>query len=269
MYKLKMSDYTSMRTGGVARAQIVTDTSFLKYNKQLILGLGTNTLFSDEGYDGEVLIMRNSSFQIDGNVVTAESGTPLPILSRAVAQSGLSGLEWACGIPGSVGGAIVMNAGAYGGEIADVLLSVDVLTFGGKVTVSASELTSSYRTIQGLPDGVILSAKFALKTTSAETVKRTMQSFAEKRKASQPTGRTLGSTFKKANGKSAGKYIDEAGLKGYRIGGARVSEKHANFILSEGGTSADVRKLIDYIKLRVYATFGVKLAEEIKYAGEF
>ena len=169
----------------------------------------------------------------------------------------------------SVGGGVVMNAGAYGGQIADVLDFVEVLTPFGVVRMRGTELVFSYRSCRGLPRGIITKAGFALTGGTREDIEARMRELSAKRKGSQPSGRTFGSTFAKAGDVSAGELIDRAGLKGLRIGGARISEKHANFILTDGGTAADVRSLIDTVKLKVYARFGVKLEEEVRYIGEF
>lgn len=267
MYKVKMSDYTSMRTGGWTNARIITSVDNLKYNGALIIGRGTNVLFSDVDYDGEVWIMRNDRFTVNGNLVRAESGVSISRLARTTASMGLSGLQWACGIPGSVGGAVVMNAGAYGGECLDNLLNIRMLTEKGELLLTRDELTPSHRKTLGLPNGVILDATFRLISDSKATEK--INNFDSLRRKAQPSGRTLGSTFKKVGNKSAGQIIEDVGLKGLSVGKSFVSDKHANFIINEGDSSADVRSLIDIIKLRVYARTGIKLEEEIIYAGEF
>ncbi len=264
----RLVGFTTVRVGGEAETVIVKDASALKFRgDEVVIGRGSKVLISDKGL-GKVLIMRNVGASVRGNLITAESGTPLPLLSRIAAESGLSGLEWACGIPGSLGGGIVMNAGAYGGEISDVLVSADVLTSRGRVTVSAKELDPTYRKMRGLPHGVILSATLALTAGSLE-VKNLMRLYAEKRRASQPSGHNFGSTFRKIGGVSAGYFIEKAGLKGYAVGKAHVSEKHANFIINDGDSASDIRALIDIIKLKVYAACGERLTEEVIYLGEF
>lgn len=266
----ELAGYTTVRTGGRANAEIVTDTSGLTVRgDELVIGRGSKLLVSDRGVQNKVLVMRNEKTEVRGNLLIAESGTPLPKLARLAAESGLSGLEWACGIPGSLGGAIVMNAGAYGGEIASVLVSVDVLTAEGKVTIAAKDLAPTYRKMHGLPRGVITSAALKLEHGNKDNINGLMREFTEKRKARQPVGHTFGSTFRKIRDNSAGYYIEKAGLKGLAVGRARVSEKHANFIVNEGNSAADVRALIDIVKLKVYAETGERLTEEVIYIGEF
>ncbi len=270
MKKINLSEYTSIGVGGSAYGEIVTDfENFRPNGDEIVIGRGTNLLASDFGTDRRVVIVRSSGVSFSSATVIADGGTPLPLVCRFAAEAGLSGMEWACGIPGSVGGGVVMNAGAYGGQIADVLDFVEVLTPFGVVRMRGTELVFSYRSCRGLPRGIITKAGFALTGGTRADIEARMRELSAKRKRSQPSGRTFGSTFAKAGDVSAGELIDRAGLKGLRIGGARISEKHANFILTDGGTAADVRSLIDTVKLKVYARFGVKLEEEVRYIGEF
>lgn len=270
MSRVSLSRFLSVGAGGEADAEIITDASRLRLRGgEIILGRGTNVLASDGGVDGRVIIMRASAFEVCGASVRADGGVTLPSLAAEAARLGLSGLEWACGIPGSIGGGIVMNAGAYGGQLADVLKSVEVATPDGVVRVKAAELTMSYRRTDGLPRGAVISAELGLVPGRAENIKKLMAEYSARRRETQPTGRTFGSAFARVGGKSAGWYIDRAGLKGLTAGGARVSEKHANFIVNEGGSASDIRRLLDTVKLTVYKTFGVRLTEEVRYIGEF
>lgn len=270
MSKKLLSEFLSVGVGGEAEVDIVRTTSGLTYHSgDIVLGRGTNTVASDLGTDARVLVMRNTGAEFDGLTVTAESGTSLSALSRAAIKRGLGGLEWATGIPGSVGGAVKGNAGAYGGAAGDCVLKLKVLTERGITIINADELHFSYRKTEGIPDGVILSVVFRLKRADPVMLAECAARYDERRRNTQPAGRSAGSTFLACNGVSAGYYIERAGLKGMRIGGARVSEKHANFIIMDGGCANDIRLLTDLIKLRVYAEFGVKLTEEINYIGEF
>lgn len=265
-----LSDYLSVGAGGEANIRIVTDASVLRpTGRETVIGRGTKLLAPDGGVDGEVWVMRNVRAEVHGREIVAESGAPLPVLAWLAADAGLSGLEWACGIPGSVGGGTVMNAGAYGGELADVLERVEVVTPNGTCVLRAGELSPAYRRMGGLPRGVISTVTLRLASGDRAKIRSAMRKNNESRLASQPSGRTFGSTFKRVGNVSAGYYIDRAGLKGLRIGGASVSEKHANFIVNEGGSAADVRALIERIKAEVSGKFGIALEEEVIIIGEF
>ena len=271
MSRRLLADFLSIGAGGEADIEIVTDASELKVTGgEIVLGRGTNVLASDRGTARRVIVMRNSCISVRDNFVYAGAGAALPAVVRAAAESGLTGLEWACGIPGSVGGGVIMNAGAYGGQLGDKLTRVEVLADGDTVSVPARDLEFAYRNVSGLPRGVITAAEFCLKKGDVAKIYEKMRGYSETRRANQPGGRTFGSAFAKAGGKSAGWYIEQAGLKGRRVGGAKISEKHANFIINDGGaTATDVRTLLDVAKLTVYAKFGVRLAEEVRYVGEF
>lgn len=271
MSRRLLAEFLSIGTGGEAEIEIVTDAAELRPRAgDVVLGRGTNVLASDGGVSGRVWVMRNSAIGVRGCSIYAGAGATLPAVVRAAAESGLSGLEWAAGIPGSVGGGVIMNAGAYGGELGDVLSRVETLTDGDVVSTPAHELTFEYRRTTGLPNGIVTAAEFRLKNGDVAAIYEKMRGYNEKRRASQPGGRTFGSAFKRVGDESAGLYIDRAGLKGRRVGGAVVSGKHANFIVNDGGaTAGDVRALLDIVKLTVYGKFGVQLQEEIGYIGEF
>lgn len=265
-----LSRYTSLGVGGAADVTIVKNTDDLCYKRgDTVIGRGTNVLVSDDGVRGRVLVMRNTCTEWRGMRAVAESGTPLAALAKEACMRGARGLEWATGIPGSLGGAIVMNAGAYGGETGVIVDWVTVLTEYGEVTVGRQTLRFGYRSVTGLPEGVILRAGLAFSQGNAQELNEASAAYDAKRRATQPTGRSAGSTFRRADGVGAGYYIEKAGLKGFSVGGARVSEKHANFIIADGASASDCRELIDTVKLEVYARTGVKLREEIKYIGEF
>lgn len=262
--------YTSIGTGGRAQISVIRDESELKLRGgEIILGNGSNVLISDEGLMQRVLIMRNCGVTVTGNVITALGGTPLATVVKAAREYGLGGLEWAVGIPGTVGGGIKTNAGAFGASIGDVLLDVDIITPSEKITVDRSRLTMSYRLTEGLPEGVIVGARFLLENRQTDKIAGLMQSHLLYRKKNHPSGRSFGSVFKKAD-KSAWEYIRQVGLQGYGVGGAEFSAKHANFIINKGNaTSQDVYLLIDEAKRRVFGEYGVLLREEVIYMGEF
>lgn len=271
MSRRLLADFLSIGTGGEAEVQIVTDVAELRpAGGEIVLGRGTNVLASDRGVDRRVIVMRNSFIKVRDDRIYAGAGAALPAVVRAAAESGLTGLEWACGIPGSVGGGVIMNAGAYGGQLGDRLTRVEVLTDGEIVSVPARDLEFVYRSVSGLPQGIITAAEFGLRSGEVGAIYAKMREYAESRRLAQPGGRTFGSAFARVDGRSAGWYIERAGLKGRRAGGAYISEKHANFIVNDGGaTAADVRELLDVMKLTVYARFGVRLTEEVRYIGEF
>lgn len=239
--------------------------------KPFLLGAGSNLLMPDEGYRGVVISLRdyyNAVSITEENIVRAESGCTMTRLARFACEAGLSGLEFAHGIPGTVGGGIFMNAGAYGGEISRVLRSVDYCTLDGvKHTSFAEELAFGYRdSIFQHREAVILSAEFALSEGSRDEIAAVMQDLAGRRREKQPLEYpSAGSAFRRPSGHYAGALIEEAGLKGMRIGGAAVSEKHAGFIVNLGGASAkDVKELIALVQERVREKSGISLEPEIR-----
>ena len=263
-----LSAFTSLGVGGRADVTVVRDTFDVR-DDDVILGRGTNVVVSDLGVDRRVLVVRCGGVEAAGTRLTAGGGLPLSAVARAACASGLSGLEWAVGIPGSVGGAVVMNAGAFGGCMADVVSSAVVKTPRGERRLTAEEMRFGYRNAE-LPFGVVTRVTFRLAAGSAADALALADGFNARRRAEQPSGRTAGSTFLACGNVSAGYYIDRAGLKGCRVGGARISEKHANFIImDEGGRADDFRRLADTVKLKVYSRFNVRLKEEVRYIGEF
>ena len=235
-----------------------------------LLGNGSNILFADEGFAGVVLDVSalGSDIAVEGNMLTAGAGVRLTALCRAALEHGLSGLEFAYGIPGTVGGAVYMNAGAYGGEMKDVLTVVRYLTAEGEVVqASAAELDLSYRhSIFEENGGCILSAQFALQPGNAADIRAKMDELMAKRVEKQPLDKpSAGSTFKRPAGAFAAALIDQCGLRGFRHGGAAVSDKHCGFVVNLGGaTCADVLALCDEVRAIVKEKTGYELEKEIR-----
>mgnify|MGYP000117007911 CR=1 FL=1 len=240
-----------------------------------LLGNGSNTLFADEGYDGAVVDLRGLNFgptaqaQPDGSTrLTAGAGLTLGRLCAAAQQQGLAGLAFACGIPGTLGGAVYMNAGAYGGEMKDVLTTVRYLAAEGEVReVPAAELDLRYRhSIFEKNSGCILSAQFHLQPGNAADIRAKMDELMAKRVEKQPLDKpSAGSTFKRPAGAFAAALIDQCGLRGYRHGGAAVSDKHCGFVVNLGGaTCADVLALCDEVRAIVKEKTGYDLEKEIR-----
>lgn len=240
--------------------------------KHIVLGRGSNVIFPDGIYDGVVVAtgeMNNVS--ANGNTVTAESGASLFSLSLCAEKNLLSGLEFANGIPGSVGGAVYMNAGAYGSEISNVMVSCRCLDMKKrKITeLGRSECGFSYRRsiFQEGHRLIVLSAKFVLDIGDAESIKQKMTEFRRRRVEKQPLEYpSAGSTFKRPVGNFAGKLIEDCGLKGFGFGGACVSEKHAGFIINRGNASADdVKRTVEYVKNKVFQETGTELECEVEF----
>ena len=235
-----------------------------------VLGNGSNILFADEGYAGAVLDASalHSSVEVTGTTVFAGAGVRLSALCKAALEHSLTGLEFAYGIPGTVGGAVYMNAGAYGGEMKDVLTSVRYLTADGEVkTAPASELDLSYRHSAFEENGgCILSAELELQPGDAAAIRAKMDELMAKRVDKQPLDKpSAGSTFKRPAGAFAAALIDQCGLRGYRHGGAAVSEKHCGFVVNLGGAScADVLALCDEVRAIVKEKTGYDLEKEIR-----
>ena len=277
----ELSLLTGFRTGG--RAVTVSADSrdaFLEAvrclresgTKYFILGNGTNVLAMDEGYDGAVLLTKEalSDITADGCTIRASAGASLADVCRTACAAGLTGLEFAYGIPGSVGGAVFMNAGAYGGEMSDVITEVEYMDGDGNVvTADAGELGLSYRRseFQDHRDRLILSAVFRLESGDSRLIEETMRDTMNKRIEKQPLEYpSCGSTFKRPQGSYASKLIDECGLRGFTVGGAQVSEKHCGFLINRGGaTTSDILALIDAVKARVKEMTGYELECEIEF----
>jgi UDP-N-acetylmuramate dehydrogenase len=275
-----MSEHTTFQVGGPSDLFVTPVTSdqvrdVLEVCQDagapvFVMGNGSNLLVADEGYRGVVVCTAGAldNAHVDGHTIRCEAGVSLSDASEMACELGLSGLEFACGIPGTVGGAVFMNAGAYGSETANVLREARVLTPElAERTLSADELAFGYRTSRVRTDGLIcLSATFDLDPGDPEEIRATMDDLMERRREKQPLDMpSAGSTFKRPEGHFAGKLISDAGLKGCRIGGAMVSEKHAGFVVNDGtATAADIRALIAHVQDEVERQFGVRLEPEVR-----
>lgn len=241
-----------------------------------ILGNGSNLLVSDQGYHGVIIAMADrvwSEIQIEETRIRAGAGALLSAIANHAWKASLTGLEFAAGIPGTLGGAVVMNAGAYGSEMKQVLASVTVLTPEGEVvTIDAADLELGYRTSCIRKKGyVVLEAELHLMRGVPDEIRATMDDLAQQRKSKQPLEYpSAGSTFKRPEGYFAGKLIQDAGLRGYTVGGAQVSEKHCGFVINrDHATATDVMNLCKEVQRRVYEDAGVTLEMEVKTLGTF
>ena len=280
-----MSRHTTFRTGGPA--DIYIEPSGVEELKQVldicreenvaytIIGNGSNLLVGDGGYRG-VLISFGKPFAqvtIEGAQVRTGAGALLSAVAKQVLNASLTGFEFAAGIPGTIGGAVVMNAGAYGGELCQVLREATVLTPEGEVkTLPAEELELGYRTSCVQKNGyIVLEAVLQLQPGNADDIRAVMDALASKRREKQPVEYpSAGSTFKRPEGHFAGRLIQDAGLRGFRVGGAQVSEKHCGFVINrDHATSADILSLCRQVQEKVKAQFGVELELEVKLLGEF
>ena len=280
-----LSRHTSFRIGGPARLfltpcgteALVAAVRILRDAGEpyFIMGNGTNLLVSDRGFPGTVIAIGKNmaGIRAEGNLITAEAGALLSKIAAEALRMSLTGFEFAAGIPGSLGGACVMNAGAYGGEMKDVLVSARVLTAEGDVkTVSAEEMNLSYRRSAFMERGdIVLEAAIGLKPGQPEEILGRMEDLRRRRQEKQPIELpSAGSTFKRPEGYFAGKLIMDAGLRGAREGGACVSEKHCGFIVNDrGATAEDVLKLMERVQSTVYGQFGVRLEPEVRLLGDF
>ena len=240
-----------------------------------IVGNGSNLLVGDKGFRGAIIQLYKSmgTFQVEGNQITAQAGCSLAQIANAALDAALTGFEFAAGIPGTLGGAVVMNAGAYGGEMKDILKSVTVLTADGQEKeLTPGELDMSYRHSSITEEHyMVLGVTIALEAGSQEQIRAKMEELKEKRVEKQPLEYpSAGSTFKRPEGYFAGKLIMDAGLRGFQVGGAAVSEKHCGFVINkEKATESDVYRLIQEVQQEVYRQFGVKLETEVKMVGDF
>lgn len=240
-----------------------------------VVGNGSNLLVSDQGYDGVVIQIYRSFNQItaNGEEIRAQAGAMLSVIAKTALAEELTGFEFASGIPGTIGGAVVMNAGAYGGEMKDVLKEVTVLTQEGEIrVVAAKELELGYRSSLAAKNGwIILEAVLRLNKGEESSIRSRMEELKEQRVTKQPLDLpSAGSTFKRPTGYFAGKLIMDAGLRGYTVGGAQVSEKHCGFVVNKGGATAqDVYNLIRDVQKKVYEAYGVMLEPEVKLLGTF
>lgn len=280
-----MSQHTTFKIGGPADYFLVPEKSedvgaIVRLCKKegipyFILGNGSNLLVGDGGYRGVVIqIYKNmSAVKTEGTTITAQAGALLSAVAAAAKNASLTGFEFAGGIPGTIGGAAVMNAGAYGGEMKDVLCEVTVMDKEGEIfSLSAEKLELGYRTSVIKKAGyIVLEAKIQLKEGDQEAIRETMKDLTIRRTTKQPLEYpSAGSTFKRPEGYFAGKLIMDSGLAGYQVGGAQVSEKHCGFVINAGGATAkDVRTLMDNVRDIVYKKYGVTLEPEVKFLGDF
>ena len=278
-----MSRHTTFRVGGPADVMFLSDSpeqvaAALAAAKDAgvpawVIGNGSNLLVRDGGLRGLVIALGEGMAAIARveDTVTAWAGASLARVAAYAQASGLSGLEFASGIPGTLGGGCAMNAGAYGGQLSDVLIDARVLLNGELRTLTAEAMQMGYRTSLPLREGgVVLSARFALTPDDPEAIAARMRELNARRRDKQPLDRpSAGSTFKRPEGYFAGALIEQAGLKGRRVCGAQVSEKHAGFIVNAGdATAADILALIGVVQDEVEARFGVRLETEVRVLGE-
>ncbi len=281
-----LAPYTSARIGGPADIFITADTAaelarivklLWKYEMPfVILGGGSNVLVSGKGVRGAVILNRAKAVKFHGGdqpSVTAESGVVFSNLARRCASKGLAGLEWAATVPGTIGGAVYGNAGAFGGDVAGNLISVELLTVNGKEKFTVGQMGYGYRTSalkRGEVKAVALSAELSLKNSTKEEVTVKIEQFSAHRKATQPPGASMGSMFKNPPGDYAGRLIEAAGLKGARVGNAEISPLHGNFFINHANTKAeDIRALIQLVQKTVKESQGVDLELEIELIGEW
>lgn len=279
-----MAQYTSFRAGGKARMMVipadaeqlsavlgVLSGSGVQY---MVLGNGTNILVKDSGYNG-VIVKIGSGFDYvrqEGCRLVCGSGTRMSVAAKAALEGGLSGFEFASGIPGFTGGAVFMNAGAYGGEMKDILRRAKIVSKDGsrEFYMTADELEMGYRHTKLHATGdIVTEVEFVLEEGNRTQIKAKMSELMEKRNSKQPVNfPSAGSFFKRPEGYFAGKLIQDAGLKGLSVGGAQVSELHSGFIINRGGaTATDILQLMEMIQARVFDEFGVRLETEVRIIG--
>ena len=281
-----LAPYTSARIGGPADVLITADSADelariikLLWKQELdyiILGGGSNVLVSDRGVRGVVVLNRAKGVRFhngDQPSVTVESGVIFSNLANRCAAKSFAGLEWAATVPGTVGGAIYGNAGAFGGDMAGNLMWAELLTENGREKFTAEQMGYGYRTSvlkRGELDAMVLSAELSLKNSTKDEATVKIEQFSAHRKATQPPGASMGSMFKNPNGDYAGKLIEAAGLKGTRIGNAEISPLHGNFFINHGTTKADdIRALIELVLKTVKEKQGVELELEIELVGDW
>ena len=279
-----LSRHTSFRVGGPADCFVSVHsenelTELVDYLKNheipcFLLGRGSNLLVSDSGFRGAILQLSGEfdSIGCSDTTVVCGAGASLAALASFALEHSLTGLEFASGIPGSLGGGIIMNAGAYGGELGDFVNSVRILKDGKVLSYPKAEMDFSYRTSRAKREGLtVLSAEFTLSRGEPDQIRSKMRELNEKRREKQPLEfPSAGSTFKRPEGNFAGKLIEEAGLSGVSVGGARVSEKHCGFLINSGGaTAADLHRLIRLVQEKVQQNSGILLEPEVIFLGDF
>lgn len=278
-----MKEHINFEVGGPADIllipskveQIIESIKICKENNipYFVMGNGSNLLVKDGGIRGVVIKLTGlTNLEVNETEIKADCGVMLKELSDKALENSLTGLEFACGIPGSVGGAVFMNAGAYNGEIKNVIKEAQVITSSGEiVTLSKDELELGYRTSKVMRDNsIVINATFKLEKGNKEEIKETIDDLTQKREEKQPLEYpSAGSTFKRPEGYFAGKLIQDSGLKGYSIGGAAVSSKHSGFVINkDNATAKDILDLIAYIQAEVKKQFGVELHTEVRIIGE-
>ena len=283
---VSLAPYTSARIGGPADIFITADTSTelarivkLLWKQEMpftLLGGGSNVLVSDKGIRGVVVMNRAKGVKFHGGdqpSVTVESGVVFSNLANRCASKGFAGLEWAATVPGTIGGAVYGNAGAFGGDMAGNLLNAELLTENGREEFTVEQMGYGYRTSilkRGELKAIVLSAQLALKNSTKEEVTVKIQQFSAHRKATQPPGASMGSMFKNPAGDYAGRLIESAGLKGTRIGNAEISPLHGNFFINHANTKAeDIRALIQLVQKTVKEKQDVELELEIEVIGDW
>lgn len=274
-----MKNHTTFKIGGPAKYIFMPDgaedikkvVDYCKYNneKYIIIGNGSNVLFMDEGYDGVIIqIYSNMNhISVQDNCIYAQAGALLGKIAATAKDNCLTGMEFAAGIPGTLGGAVVMNAGAYGGEMKDIIDYVDILEKNGDtVRYSCDKMDFGYRHSIIDNDKIVVGASIRLKYGDKNAIADRMNELKEARISKQPLEYpSAGSTFKRPEGYFAGKLIQDAGLKGYKVGGAMVSDKHSGFVINyNNATASDVLTLMDDVKKKVHDMFGVELEPEVK-----
>ena len=286
LYNEPMSKHTTFRIGGAADVfiRIASEEQLKLLIPELVknempyyvIGKGSNLLVGDKGFRGVVIQLDDGfeSIKVNKNVVTACAGASMAKVANTALQNRLAGFEFAAGIPGSVGGGVIMNAGAYGGEMKDVVSRVRVLCKDGNVKeYTNEEMCFGYRfsALKNKPEYIVFEVEMELTPGNEEEILAKMQDLAKRRKDKQPLEfPSAGSTFKRPEGYFAGKLIGDTGLSGYSVGDAEVSVKHNGFVINRGkATAADVRTLIETIQCKVYEQFGVHLEREVIYLGDF
>ena len=278
-----MKDHTTFRIGGAADIFVTAKTTgeatdivrllLARDFPYTVIGNGSNLLVSDRGYRGCIVCMGSDKITVDDTKITAGAGALLSKIAKAAYDNSLTGLEFASGIPGSLGGAVVMNAGAYGGEMKDVIKEVTLFDTETMdvVTLNTEDMDFGYRTsVVKKKPYIVLEAKMELVPGDPAKIKERTDELAAARRAKQPLEYpSAGSTFKRPEGYFAGKLIEDAGLKGFTLGGAMVSDKHSGFVINRGGATAeDVMELIRTVRKTVYDKFGVMLEPEVVMLGE-
>ncbi len=283
---VSLAPYTSARIGGPADvlAMVKSTNELMDVMKVVweheipyyILGGGSNVLVSDKGVRGVVVLNKAKEVRFESGdqpAVWSEAGVVLSNLANRCASKGLAGLEWAATVPGTIGGAVYGNAGAFGGDMSGNLLWAEMLTRNGRERFSVGQMGYGYRTSIlkcGGINAIVLSALLRLNNSTKEEVSAKIEQFSERRKTTQPPGASMGSMFKNPEGDHAGRLIEAAGLKGTRIGNAEISKVHGNFIINHGETRAmDVRELVDLTRRIVKQKLGVELELEVELVGEW